>query len=314
MEKFQELINIERDLAIYNKNLYSNSYEIPIGTVSSDSAAVVGVDGWHFIADGSNEWEKQFIGLINYSEIDLNIWKNTFEKRSDSAKSIGAIFRHYIIPEKQSIYPELRWPQGSLTVKNERPMIQLSKIITANMIYPLEVLKAESWRADIFPRGNSHWSTSANWIGFTELMESVWPLRIFDFNIVPLYKNYLRHDLLVKFTDDICYEQVVSISRRSKILYNNKLLLNTGIHVGNHYILFNEDAPYVETVVIYGDSYSYDVGFSDLISVFFQKVHFIWGTSIDFDYCKKMGANLIIMENAERFMIRKQVSDNFFSI
>jgi alginate O-acetyltransferase complex protein AlgJ len=311
MSKFQDLIDVERTLSIDNKNLYAQAYSMPIGKISDDQSAVVGVDGWQFIIDGSNQWEKQFLGSVGFSDADLNSWKILFEKRTEAAKLIGANFRHFVIPEKQSIYPELRWPGGVPKSLNDRPMIQLRKVIAENLIYPLEILQDESWRVEIFPRGNSHWTTSANWIGFCYLMKSIWPQRKFDFEIVSLFRNYLRHDLLVKFTKDICYEQVVSISRKSNVIYNNNLLTNTGAHVGNHFIMINKDAPYAETIVIYGDSYSYDVGFSDLISAFFQKVHFIWSTSIDFEYCEKMGANLIIMENAERFMIRKQISDKF---
>ena len=309
--RFSKLIDIERELSTYNKNLYAKYYDLPIGLISDDTVAVVGVDGWQFIGNGSNQWEMQFLGLIKLTEKDLATWQHTFENRKRAAESIGAIFKHFVIPEKQSVYPCLRWPENNSFYLNERPIVQLREVIDDGLIYPLEDLQAESWSAELFHRGNSHWCASAAWIGFCKLMKSVWPEKFFDFSVVPLARNYLRHDLLVKFTSNVCYEQVVCIPRRSKVIYNNNLLTNTGGHVGNHYILFNEKAPFPETIVIYGDSYSYDVGFSDLMSAFFLRVHFIWGTSIDFEYCKKMDANLIVVENSERFMMRMQNADLF---
>lgn len=102
---------------------------------------------------------------------------------------------------------------------------------------------------------------------------------------------------------------VISIARRSRTIYDNRLLATTGAHVGNHYVLQNEAAPYQVPVVIFGDSYSYDVGFSDLMGAFFGQVHFVWNTMVDFRYCQSVNARLVLVQSAERYLIRPPLQD-----
>jgi hypothetical protein len=113
----------------------------------------------------------QFLGLIKLTEKDLENWQHTFENRKKAAESIGAIFKHFVIPEKQSVYPSLRWPENNSFYFNERPIVQLREVINDDLIYPLEELQAESWIAELFHRGNSHWCASAAWTGFCKLMK-----------------------------------------------------------------------------------------------------------------------------------------------
>jgi hypothetical protein len=86
-------------------------------------------------------------------------------------------------------------------------------------------------------------------------------------------------------------------------------MATTGAHVGNHYVLQNEHAPYQTSVVIFGDSYSFDVGFSDLLAAFFGQVHFVWNTMVDFQYCKNVNAQLVLVQSAERYLIRPHPQD-----
>ncbi len=140
-------------------------------------------------------------------------------------------------------------------------------------------------------------------------MHSLWPEREFDFDRVPLKRTWQRHDLLRKYVDEDCYESVVSIERRSKVIFDNRLLATTGALVGNHYVLQNDNAPYQEAVVIFGDSYSFSEGFSDLLAAFFGQVHFVWNTMVDFRYCRQINAKLVLVESAERFIARPHPDD-----
>jgi hypothetical protein len=186
---------------------------------------------------------------------------------------------------------------------------QMQKLVPQGLVYPAERLHAESWRAEIAFRGNSHWCASGAWFGFCELMQAVWPEREFAFEHVPLARSWWRHDLLLKFIEETVHESVIAIPRRARVVYDNRLMATTGRHVGNHYVLQNEAAPIQEAVVIFGDSYSFDVGFSDLMAAFFGQVHFVWNTLIDFQYCKSVNARLVLVQSAERYLVRPHAQD-----
>lgn len=309
-DRLCEFLTAERALAEANYQRLAALYDRPFGTLSTDQVAITGVDGWQFIANGNNSWEQQYLGELRLSEGGMAEWHQVFERRLAASAAIGARFAHLVVPEKQSIIPEARWPAGSAQVRGQRPVQQLLQAMPAGaLVYPLERLRAESWRAELVFRGNSHWALSGAWFGFAALMAAVWPERHFDFRLLPLMRSWWRHDLLLKYAAEPCYESVLSIARRAPAVYDNRLMATTGAHVGNHYVLQNPAAPYQEAVVIFGDSYAFDIGFSDLLASFFGQVHFVWNTMIDFRYCKSVGARLVLVESAERYLVRAHPMD-----
>lgn len=310
MTRLTEFLGVERELAQANYVRFARYYEQTFESLSSDQVAIAGIDGWQYIANGNNAWEQQYLGQVMLDELTLQAWQQTFARRQAYSAAIGARFAHLVVPEKQAILPYARWPQGSQTAAHEqRPVLQLRQRIESGLVYPVERLQAESWRAELCFRGNSHWCASGAWFGFCELMRTVCPELEFDFEHVPLVRSWWRHDLLLKYTDELCFESVIAIARRSRLVYDNRLMATTGAHVGNHYVLQNERAPYQSVVVIFGDSYSFDIGFSDLLSAFFGQVHFVWNTMIDFQYCKNVNAQLVLVQSAERYLVRPHLQD-----
>jgi len=308
MTRLTEFLGIERELARANHVKFARYYDQPFETLSNDQVAITGIDGWQYISNGNNAWEQQYLGQVILDEPTLQAWQQTFARRQSHSAAIGARFAHLVIPEKQAILPYARWPECR-QINTQRPVLQLRQRIESGLVYPIERLQAESWRAELSFRGNSHWCVSGAWFGFCELMQVLCPELKFDFEYVPLVRTWWRHDLLLKYTNELCFESVIAIERRSHLIYDNRLLATSGAHVGNHYILQNEQAPYQCVVVIFGDSYSFDIGFSDLLSAFFGQVHFIWNTMIDFKYCKHVNAQLILMQSAERYLIRPHLQD-----
>jgi hypothetical protein len=308
---FYKFCELERELSHYNRCRFAQNYNLEYERLSDDGVAVAGVDGWLFIANGSNSWEGQFTGALHLTDSGLSDWQNAFERRQQTSELINAAFVHLVVPEKQSVLTSARWVDG-VTIHAHRPILQIqSRLIDKGslLVYPAHSMASESYYAELYFRGDSHCCVSGTWLYFLEIARRVWSEKIFDFSLVPLERSWRKQDLMEKFSKNV-YEEIIKISRNAKVLYNNELARLTGAQVGNHYLLHNPEAPFLETVVIYGDSYSFDMGFSDLVSVFFVKVHFIWGTVIDFNYCKKNDANYIIVQSAERFLARVHTHDH----
>jgi alginate O-acetyltransferase complex protein AlgJ len=309
MPTLSEFLAIERELALANLAILEQQYAQPYEALSRDQVAIAGVDGWLFIANGNNAWEQQYLGQLRISDEGMESWQRTFERRLSAAERIGARFAHLVIPEKQAINPDARWPAKKIAIAGPRPVLQLLQRIETGLVYPLEALQSESWHAELCFRGDSHWCVSGAWFGFCELMHMVWPERKFDFHRVPLKRTWQRHDLLRKYLDEECNESVLAIARKSNVIFDNQLAANTGALAGNHYVLQNDHAPYREAVVIFGDSYSFSEGFSDLLASFFAQVHFVWNTMVDFRYCQQVNAKLVLVESAERFIAKPHPED-----
>ncbi len=286
---------------------FIGEYAIPYETESKDNAAIAGLSGWMFIKEGTNGWESQVIGHATLDEVQLLQWITIHESRLTIARSLNVKFAQVIFPEKQSVLPLKRW--GESLISDQRPAVVLSKHLLENFLYPAEKLKQEAANAQIYYRGNSHASLSGVWLVFESLMQIIWPERVFDFDSVQVEKKKCRHDLLLKYASKECFEEAYLINQSRQYQYNNERYEITGKHLGAHFIITNDNSIYSESIAIFGDSYAYDAGFSDLFATFFKEVHFIWSNTVDFSYVIKNKIDAVIVESAERYLIKPPIGD-----
>jgi len=304
------LLAEEKTLASENLRNNASMYDILPGTTSLDSVAVAGSSGNLFIADGSNQWEKQYKGVVRLSDHGLETWGRAISKRVELASSIGASLVHLVIPEKTSVLPHLRWPETDERPIDcaQRPILSLLEGYNSNLVYPLAELQHESPKSDLFFLGNSHFCLSGMWIIFCVLARSIWKSIEFDFSRLCLGRKWVSHDLVSKFHHPPPVEQTICLTRVAPV-HDNKLFALRGVHIGNHLIFRNNLSVAPEVVVVFGDSHSFDAGLVDIISNYFRECHFIWSSTIDFDYCARVSAQFIIVETAERYLLQPHDSD-----
>lgn len=310
-DRYIELTRLERELVLFNRQRFASCYAILPGTMSLDESAVAGLDGWLFVSRGANGWEQQFSGEIVITDCGIEQWRDAFARRKKAANSIGASFCHIAIPEKQCVFPQFRNPAHTPggDVGNSRPIDRIIEVAGDSLVYPLRRMIDESWRSELYFRGDSHWTVSGAWLTFCELAKSIWPEKIFPIENLPLIRLCRRHDLLLKYVAEPIYEEVVGIPRNAEVVFDNQLWAKTGRHVGNKFVLRNNSAMYREAVAVYGDSYSWDYGFSDLLSSYFKEIHFFWDSEIDFDYCRENNVKNIVVQSAERNLLAPHVND-----
>lgn len=87
-----------------------------------------------------------------------------------------------------------------------------------------------------------------------------------------------------------------------------------GFHLGSNVVFQNENTLNKKKVVVFGDSFSeyrpqYITG---ALAETFSEVHFVWTTSIDYDYVKREKPDIVITEIVERFM--PKVPDDSFCL
>jgi hypothetical protein len=237
-------------------------------------------------------------------KLDIRVIDAEIKNRIELSQEFGLKLCHLVIPEKQSVLPNIRFPHGIQKI-GKRPIEQILSI-NLSICYPLSELKKMYKFSDLYFRGDSHWNVAGAWICFKSLADILWPDKEFDFEVLNITRAYWNLDLVKKFHNDL-YEEVFIVNRVGKEVYNNNLNQLTGAHAGNHYVLHNAQAKYNECVVIFGDSYSYSQGFSDIVNHYFSIVHFIWSTQVNFEYCAKVNAKYIIVQSGERFIIRPHI-------
>lgn len=271
-------------------------YALPVGTLSNDGVAVVGHDGWMYIAGGYNHWSDQFIGARNLTAEQIGQWRDLIGGRQRFFASRDIRYLHLTIPEKHCVHPE-RFP--SPLRAGLRPILQIGSM--PNLLYPLDVLRAYAERLPVWLRGNSHWNVYGCYLVARELLSSVgFPAPAWE--DIRIDATAGVHDLIFKFAPD-WREPMRAVRTPGRELFNNRLWETEKKHVGNHYILYNANATHRDTLCIFGDSYSWDAGFSHLLSHVFEQVHFIWTGNVSAEYCNVARASVVISETTERNMI-----------
>ncbi|MDB5817140.1 MAG: hypothetical protein JWQ11_780, partial [Rhizobacter sp.] len=175
------MLQAERDAVARNRVRYGSVLDLQPETTSKDQVAVVGVDGSMFVGNGSNKWEHQYAGETRLSDQGIAKWRLAFERRRAAAHEIGARYLHLVVPEKQSIMPTARWPNGVVKRVGPRPIEQIASLGMPELLYPLPALQSQAWRAELAWRGDSHWCASGMWFIFADLMARLWPARVFPF-------------------------------------------------------------------------------------------------------------------------------------
>jgi hypothetical protein len=84
------------------------------------------------------------------------------------------------------------------------------------------------------------------------------------------------------------------------------------VHTGAHCVYRNDNpAADPRRLVLFGDSCAHFAPFllTGLIAESFREVHFVWSSSLDWDYIAAVKPDVLLFELAERFLARLPVDD-----
>ncbi|MCA0449130.1 MAG: hypothetical protein LCH62_05095 [Proteobacteria bacterium] len=80
------------------------------GVTSANGVAVAGTDGFLFIANGANRWESQYLADPPVPIFWVAGWGALLSRRRGEAARRGVDLWNVVVPEKQVVLPEMRWP------------------------------------------------------------------------------------------------------------------------------------------------------------------------------------------------------------
>jgi hypothetical protein len=189
----------------------------------------------------------------------------------------------------------------------------------AELLYPLDYLRAQH-RAGyvVYPRTDSHWTSLGALCAFQ------WIIRHFntvvdyapflDTTPIPMsYRGDLWGDGYDAMPPDLLERRAVPPGIRRitanpivRLKERERIENEADLHLGSHVAYVNDSAERPERVVLFGSSFSEYRAECSLLTflatLFYREVHFVWSSSLDFGFIRRIKANLVIVEMPERFL------------
>lgn len=280
----------------------------PPGTLSVDGVAIVGHEGWMFIRGGSNAMVEQYRGAETPPAGWLEAWRLRLEERTREAAHMRIRLAGLVVPDKLLIHEE-HFPE-SVEMLGPRPVQRLLDVAGPELVYPLEALRAARAAGPVALRTDSHLTLHGNAV----LAQSV--LDVVQTSAPPLSlpagtELLLSGDLGSRL--DPAVQEVapfaLSYGAAEVVDDNRDEIAALGGHVGSLRVLRNATAPDHRVAVVFGDSYSFAAphyqGLTWYLAQAFTEVHFVWVPfGWDPAYVRDTGAEVVIMQTAERFVAR----------
>jgi hypothetical protein len=278
------------------------------GTASPDGVAVVGDDGWVFIAEGTNAFERQFRGEQVPPEEALLRWEQLLDRHAAAAAAQDIGLAALVVPDKLALYgaqfPRPLDPVGPRSVELLRARRPDA------FSYPLEALAEQARSADVYMRTDSHVAPPGAVVLYADVMAQ-WGLdpvpELVDRGTVP---SLISGDLGMKYAPQIYERAEIPLPWELDIVESNaEVILELGGHIGVRRVTRNPTAAIDEKVIILGDSYAYvepvapgNLGW--LLASTFAEVHFLWAPFCwDDAYVREVAPRYVLLEMAERFIL-----------
>ena len=299
-------------------------------TKSVDPDVHLGHEGWMFLTGGSNNVLDYYTERDKFSSNLKGEWWTLLHRRRKRLKEIGCQYLHILAPEKLSVYPEFF--NGKLPCFDERPGASLKRHELSDgeadfVIDPTAYFQKLKREHPLYWKTDTHW-TFWGAFGAYQLICSCLSL--------PFKQNLHTHkfsngpvlfDLGGKLDPPLkepaqfwkISDQVERTYRNCLVEYQEteKVFGEINLHRGTHVIYKNRlDDALKKKVVIFGDSFSeYRPHLlTGILANTFSELHFIWSSSIDFDYIESVKPDIVISEIAERFITRGPVPDDKLKI
>lgn len=289
----------------------------------------VGRDGWLFLVGGSNQVLRFYMEQEFFRDA-CGPWIDLLRRRADQARRRGAIYRHIIVPDRLSVYPEfydgeLSYPGGAPCRAMPAMISQLpdAKALSEILINPLPFFDSQKAAGvPLYYKTDSHWTVEGAFSAYA-LACALLEIRCNNaINSAPLISGPLVLDLGGKVEPQVqeVYRTKLFNDAAQRVEANvmleykeaNGLQDATGLHVGSRVVFRNPKALDPRKLVLFGDSYSeYRPHLlTGMFAETFAETHFIWSSSIDWQYVDKVKPDFVITELAERFM-NTTPDDNF---
>src|SRR5829696_623317 len=158
---------------------------LPPGTRSEDGDAIVGREGWLFLAGGTNANLEQYVGAVEMGPHWPEEWLDVLRRRATEAAELGVASTLLVVPDKLAVYEE-QYPE-ELPRKGPRPIELLLEVPDLPIAYPLERLRASAAAGDeVYLRTDTHLTFPGNELLFSAVLADLQVEAAPDFSDLPL--------------------------------------------------------------------------------------------------------------------------------
>ncbi|MDB5447107.1 MAG: hypothetical protein JWQ97_2424, partial [Phenylobacterium sp.] len=273
------------------------------GVLSPNGIVVAGLDGSFFISNGANRWERQFLGELTVAPSWIEAWQALLAGRQATAAARGVVLWNVVVPEKQVVLPEHRWP-APFPDGERRPLRHLQTQLSADarLYYAADALLAAKAHGPVYFRRNSHWTPFGCCLaalGLAAQMGLAVDPEALEFGY---RRTRSAHDLPPHIFEAPQSEDAGELAPLNGYVFEERTRPITGRFTGSRYGIRNPAAPDLRRLIIFGDSFSYDAGFAAALSAIFAEVVFVWSASVIWDEVAARRADVVVWQNAERFL------------
>jgi len=287
---------------------------------------MIGKDGWLFLYGGSNEVFKYYSDPSYFSNENTEVWNRLLHGRKSKLETMNIEYIHLFVPDKISVYPE--YLTNKFKYFDSHPInklfSQFGDRLNSFVINPLPYYNnIKKDNNHLFWKTDSHWTFFGAFAAFQLILSKLKIVLPDYFSRKALSGKELELDLGCKLSNKPKELYItMDFINNAKRVYANDLVLYkeenknidfANLHVGSNVVFKNShDNAIQKKVVIFGDSFSEyrPHQLTGLFAEIFSEVHFVWSTSFDYDYIKRVKPDIVIGEVAERFMNRVP-NDNF---
>jgi hypothetical protein len=277
---------------------------IPIGQVSRGKIAVSGREGHFFLYAGSNNLDKLY---ARKGSPAFKHWIEVIQARQNKANERGAKFLQLIIPEKQSVLPEL-YP-NEIQVPTENLQLLEEELAAKNIAYVLSgssLYSQVEQKETIFKKTDTHFTTAGAKLtvsGMLTKFDLSSKLATTEFKEKLISGDLGNKYMGANFTESI--QLLVSHFEPTIIKQHNPA---KGAHLGIMRAWENQNAPNKLKVIVFGNSFFERGGDSTSLSWWFARLfsefQFYWSSSCDWSIIEKEQPDIIICQTIERFLTR----------
>jgi alginate O-acetyltransferase complex protein AlgJ len=285
-------------------------WSLPPGTRSEDGVAIVGHEGWLFLCGGTNANLGQYVGAVEMEPAWLDEWRQVIGRRTAEAQELGIASALLVVPDKLAVYEE-HYPED-LTRVGQRPIERLLAVPGLPIVYPLAVLRDAAAAGDeVYLRTDTHLTFRGNELLFSSVRDALGIEGPLDLGDLPTHSYLISGDLGAKFEPEIVsiVSEPGSLHRATIVEDNRAEIEAVAGHIGTRRVFRNEESPDPRVAVVFGDSFgfaaAYYQGLSWFLAQAFREVHFVWVPfGWDPDYVRRVGAEAVLIQGAERFVAR----------
>jgi len=279
------------------------------GTRSPDGTAIVGRDGWLFLCGGTNAALDQYVGAAEMAPGWLEEWREVLGRRREEVRELGVASTLLVVPDKLAVYGE-HYPEQLRRVGPRA----VERLLSADLpiVYPLADLQtAATSGEEVYMRTDTHLTFRGNQLLFNSVLGALGVQEPPDLEALSFRSYPVAGDLGVKFDPKIvgiCSEP--GSLHHARIVEDNRAeIAAVDGHIGTRRVFRNEQAPDPRIAVVFGDSFGFAAanyqGLAWFLAQVFRELHFVWiPFGWDGDYVRRIGAQAVLVQGAERFVAR----------